>query len=120
VPSCVALNSPEGVSVDQYCISVGIHDLFSSTLANFHVTPPLLPDVVFLFSIMRAAARSSLFHYWIQHSAKWPFSMRSLRPFVPADRVEPLTGAPVPWRWVHVRGLLVSPESDPRSADGFL
>ncbi|MEA3183005.1 MAG: isocitrate dehydrogenase kinase/phosphatase [Gammaproteobacteria bacterium] len=55
VPFVVSLlNSPEGVSVDAVLHQVSdIHDLFSSALANFHVTTPLYYQTcVFLFSIM--------------------------------------------------------------------
>jgi isocitrate dehydrogenase kinase/phosphatase len=55
VPFVVALlNSPEGVYVDAVLQRVSdIHDLFSSALANFHVTTPLYYQTcVFLFSIM--------------------------------------------------------------------
>jgi isocitrate dehydrogenase kinase/phosphatase len=48
------LNSPAGVYVDALLQQVSdIHDLFSSALANFHVTTPLYYQTcVFLFSIM--------------------------------------------------------------------
>jgi len=48
------LNSREGVYVDAVLQQVSdIHDLFSSALANFHVTTPLYYQTcVFLFSIM--------------------------------------------------------------------
>jgi isocitrate dehydrogenase kinase/phosphatase len=48
------LNSPEGVYVDAVLQQVSdIHDLFSSALANFHVTTRLYYQTcVFLFSIM--------------------------------------------------------------------
>jgi isocitrate dehydrogenase kinase/phosphatase len=48
------LNSPAGVYVDAVLQQVSdIHDLFSSALANFHVTTPLYYQTcVFLFSIM--------------------------------------------------------------------
>ena len=55
VPFVVALlNSPPGVYVDAVLQQVSdIHDLFSSALANFHVTTPLYYQTcVFLFSIM--------------------------------------------------------------------
>ncbi len=55
VPFVVSLlNSPEGVYVDAVLHQVSdIHDLFSSALANFHVTTPLYYQTcVFLFSIM--------------------------------------------------------------------
>ena len=55
IPFVVALlNSPEGVYVDAVLQQVAdIHDLFSSALANFHVTTPLYYQTcVFLFSIM--------------------------------------------------------------------
>jgi len=55
IPFVVALlNSPEGVYVDAVLQQVSdIHDLFSSALANFHVTTPLYYQTcVFLFSIM--------------------------------------------------------------------
>jgi len=55
IPFVVALlNSPEGVYVDAVLQRVSdIHDLFSSALANFHVTTPLYYQTcVFLFSIM--------------------------------------------------------------------
>jgi isocitrate dehydrogenase kinase/phosphatase len=55
VPFVVSLlNSQEGVSVDAVLHQVSdIHDLFSSALANFHVTTPLYYQTcVFLFSIM--------------------------------------------------------------------
>jgi isocitrate dehydrogenase kinase/phosphatase len=55
MPFVVALlNSPEGVYVDAVLQQVSdIHDLFSSALANFHVTTPLYYQTcVFLFSIM--------------------------------------------------------------------
>ena len=55
VPFVVALlNSPEGVHVDAVLHAVSdIHDLFSSALANFHVTTRLYYQTcVFLFSIM--------------------------------------------------------------------
>jgi isocitrate dehydrogenase kinase/phosphatase len=55
VPFVVALlNSPEGVCVDAVLDQVcDIHDLFSSALANFHVTTRLYYQTcVFLFSIM--------------------------------------------------------------------
>jgi len=54
-PFVVALlNSPEGVYVDAVLQQVSdIHDLFSSALANFHVTTPLYYQTcVFFFSIM--------------------------------------------------------------------
>jgi isocitrate dehydrogenase kinase/phosphatase len=55
VPFVVALlNSPEGVYADAVLHQVSdIHDLFSSALANFHVTTRLYYQTcVFLFSIM--------------------------------------------------------------------
>ena len=55
VPFVVSLlNSPEGVYVDAILHQVSdIHDLFSSALANFHVTTRLYYQTcVFLFSIM--------------------------------------------------------------------
>ena len=55
VPFVVSLlNSPEGVYVDAVLHQVSdIHDLFSSALANFHVTTRLYYQTcVFLFSIM--------------------------------------------------------------------
>jgi isocitrate dehydrogenase kinase/phosphatase len=55
VPFVVALlNSPEGVYADAVLHKVSdIHDLFSSALANFHVTTRLYYQTcVFLFSIM--------------------------------------------------------------------
>jgi isocitrate dehydrogenase kinase/phosphatase len=55
VPFVVSLlNSPEGVCVDAVLHRVSdIHDLFSSALANFHVTTRLYYQTcVFLFSIM--------------------------------------------------------------------
>jgi isocitrate dehydrogenase kinase/phosphatase len=55
VPFVVALlNSPSGVYVDAILLRVSdIHDLFSSALANFHVTTRLYYQAcVFLFSIM--------------------------------------------------------------------
>jgi isocitrate dehydrogenase kinase/phosphatase len=55
IPFVVALlNSVEGVYVDAVLQQVAdIHDLFSSALANFHVTTPLYYQTcVFLFSIM--------------------------------------------------------------------
>lgn len=55
VPLVVALlNSPEGVYADAVLHQVSdIHDLFSSALANFHVTTRLYYQTcVFLFSIM--------------------------------------------------------------------
>ena len=55
VPFVVALlNSPEGVYADAVLHQVSdIHDLFSSALANFHVTTRLYYQTcVFLFSLM--------------------------------------------------------------------
>jgi isocitrate dehydrogenase kinase/phosphatase len=55
VPFVVALlNSPEGIYVDAVLHRVSdIHDLFSSALANFHVTTRLYYQTcVFLFSLM--------------------------------------------------------------------
>jgi isocitrate dehydrogenase kinase/phosphatase len=55
VPFVVAyLNSPAGIYVDAVLREVSdIHDLFSSTLANFHVTTRLYYQTcVFLFSLM--------------------------------------------------------------------
>lgn len=55
VPFVVALlNSPEGIYVDAVLHRVcDIHDLFSSTLANFHVTTRLYYQTcVFLFGLM--------------------------------------------------------------------
>jgi isocitrate dehydrogenase kinase/phosphatase len=55
MPFVVALlNGPQGVYVDAVLQQVAdIHDLFSSALANFHVTTPLYYQTcVFLFSIM--------------------------------------------------------------------
>lgn len=55
VPFVVALlNSPEGIYADAVLYRVSnIHDLFSSTLANFHVTTRLYYQTcVFLYSLM--------------------------------------------------------------------
>ena len=55
VPFVVALlNSPEGIYADALLHRVSdIHDLFSSALANFHVTTRLYYQTcVFLFSLM--------------------------------------------------------------------
>ena len=125
VPFVVALlNSPEGIYADAVLHRVSdIHDLFSSALANFHVTTRLYYQTcVFLFSLM---PRRPFGHQYstigFNHVGKVAI-LNEINEQVRARTQTPALARRARHRRarIHVRRLRVPPESHSRSADQLL
>jgi isocitrate dehydrogenase kinase/phosphatase len=125
VPFVVALlNSAQGIYADAVLHRVSdIHDLFSSALANFHVTTRLYYQTcVFLFSLM---PRRPFGHQYstigFNHVGKVAILNEIIEQMPPRTPPAALARRSRHGRArLHLRGVRVSPEGHPRPADQFL